>query len=129
MPRPILTYGDPILRQPAKAVADINGDLQQLIDHMVETMYAAPGVDWPPIRWLRRFGPTRPRITSRASSGRDQSRLVESEGEIIAEEGCLSIGVPRGCPARPPRPSGAWTERTRRRDRGRGSVGPILQPS
>jgi peptide deformylase len=95
MPRPILTYGDPILRQPAKAVADINGDLQQLIDDMVETMYAAPGVGLA----ANQVGSLRRVFVANPSEDHDPGRLlvvinpelIESEGEIIAEEGCLSI--------------------------------------
>ncbi|HEX9900181.1 MAG TPA: peptide deformylase, partial [Candidatus Methylomirabilis sp.] len=44
MLRPILTYGHPALRGMARPVQDLNGDLHQLIQDMVETMYAAPGV-------------------------------------------------------------------------------------
>jgi peptide deformylase len=42
--RPILTTEDPRLRQRAHAVDRITDDLQALIDDMVETMRAAPGV-------------------------------------------------------------------------------------
>ncbi|MBF8255213.1 MAG: def [Anaerolineales bacterium] len=42
--RPILTTEDPRLRQRAHAVDRLTDDLQTLIDDMVETMRAAPGV-------------------------------------------------------------------------------------
>jgi peptide deformylase len=42
--RTIITTEDPRLRQPARAVDRITEDLQVLIDDMVETMRAAPGV-------------------------------------------------------------------------------------
>jgi peptide deformylase len=42
--RPILTTEDPRLRQRARAVHTLTDDLQTLIDDMVETMRAAPGV-------------------------------------------------------------------------------------
>lgn len=42
--RPILTTEDPRLRQRAHAVNRFTDDLQELIDDMVETMRAAPGV-------------------------------------------------------------------------------------
>jgi peptide deformylase len=42
--RPIRVAGDPVLRQKAKRVPKIDGSIQRLIDEMVETMRAAPGV-------------------------------------------------------------------------------------
>jgi len=41
---PIRKYGDPVLRRPTERVEVIDAELQKLIDDMVETMYAAPGV-------------------------------------------------------------------------------------
>ncbi len=40
----IRTYGDPVLRQRARDVEEIDCRLQQLADDMAETMYGAPGV-------------------------------------------------------------------------------------
>jgi peptide deformylase len=95
MAQPILTYGHPILRQPARAVSDINEDLQRLIDEMVETMYAAPGVGLA----ANQVGSPRRVFVANPSEDRDPSKLlvlinpelVEAEGESLAEEGCLSI--------------------------------------
>ena len=42
--RPIVTVPHPVLRRKALPVKDFGPDLQQLIDDMVETMRAAPGV-------------------------------------------------------------------------------------
>ena len=44
MIRPILRYGAEVLHQPAAPVTDITPDIQQLIDDMIQTMYAAPGI-------------------------------------------------------------------------------------
>ena len=44
MIRPILRYGDSTLHDPAQPVAAITGDVERLVDDMIETMYAAPGV-------------------------------------------------------------------------------------
>jgi len=41
---PIRKYGDDVLRRPAEPVTEIDASLQKLIDDMVDTMYAAPGV-------------------------------------------------------------------------------------
>jgi peptide deformylase len=95
MPQPIHTYGHPILRQAARAVGDITGDLQRLIDDMVETMYAAPGVGLA----ANQVGSPHRVFVANPSEDHDPAQLlvlinpelVESDGEIIAEEGCLSI--------------------------------------
>ena len=40
----ILTEPDPVLRQKSIPVEKIDGELQKLMDDMLETMYAAPGI-------------------------------------------------------------------------------------
>ena len=42
--RPIVKYGHPGLHKPAGPVKEIDGTIHKLLDDMVETMYAAPGV-------------------------------------------------------------------------------------
>lgn len=42
--RPIVTVPHPVLRRKAQPVRDFGPELQQLIDDMIETMRAAPGV-------------------------------------------------------------------------------------
>jgi peptide deformylase len=44
MLRPILKYGDTILHDRAQPVAAITPEIERLIDDMIETMYAAPGI-------------------------------------------------------------------------------------
>ena len=44
MIRPILRYGDQTLHVAAAPVAEITPDVQRLIDDMIQTMYAAPGI-------------------------------------------------------------------------------------
>ncbi|MFI5338640.1 MAG: peptide deformylase [Candidatus Methylomirabilales bacterium] len=95
MVRSILTYGHPILRKATQPVADLNGDMDRLIDDMVETMYAAPGVGLA----ANQIGSLHRVFVANPSEDHDPSQLlvlinpelVESEGEMIAEEGCLSI--------------------------------------
>jgi len=95
MTRPILTYGHPILRKATQPVADLNGDLDQLIDDMVETMYAAPGLGLA----ANQVGSLHRVFVANPSEDRDPSKLlvvinpdlVESDGELVTEEGCLSI--------------------------------------
>ena len=44
MIRPILKHGDSGLHAPASPVKEITEEIQTLIDDMIKTMYAAPGV-------------------------------------------------------------------------------------
>ena len=95
MIRPILRYGDPLLHQPAAAVTEITSPIQQLIDDMIETMYAAPGIGLaaPQVGvGLRIF-------VADVSAGRNPTELltfinpefVERDGTQREEEGCLSV--------------------------------------
>ena len=92
----ILTYPDQKLRQPTSALENIDGDVQQMIDQMSSTMYAAPGVGLAAIQvgWDKSV-----LIYDIAASDHDRSlqvlinpRVVDQEGEILSEnEGCLSV--------------------------------------
>ena len=93
----IRQYPDPILRQQAKAVESINGDLQRLIDDMIETLYEAPGLGLaaPQVgESLRLFVYD----LSVAEEGKQRlplvlinPELVSKEGEASEDEGCLSV--------------------------------------
>ena len=93
--RRIVTYGTPILRQRTQEVANLNGDLQQLIDDMAATMYAAPGVGLA----ANQVGSPHRLFIANPSEDRDPAKLlvvinpevVESDGELVSEEGCLSV--------------------------------------
>ncbi len=91
---PIRTLGDPVLKSPAKPVSAFDAGLRRLRDDMVETMYAAPGVGLagPQVGVaLRVFvfddGETGPLFMA-------NPELADAAGEIIDEEGCLSIPGP-----------------------------------
>src|SRR5262245_48146189 len=95
MIRPILKYGDSILHEPARPVEAVTPELDRLIDDMIETMYAAPGVGLaaPQVGvGLRIF-------VVDVSVGRDPAGLhvivnpefVERDGMQLEEEGCLSV--------------------------------------
>lgn len=43
-PYEIRVIGDPVLKQRADDITDIDGKLARLVDDMIATMYAAPGV-------------------------------------------------------------------------------------
>lgn len=89
-PYEIRVFGDPVLRQRAEEVRDIDADLVKLADDMVVTMYEAPGVGLaaPQIGVQKRLfvydvgdGPlavVNPTITER-------------DGEWSFDEGCLSV--------------------------------------
>jgi peptide deformylase len=95
MARRILTYGHPILREATRPVANLNGDLDRLIDDMVETMVAAPGMGLA----ANQVGSLHRVFVANPSEDHDPSRLlvvinpelVEADGELVTEEGCLSI--------------------------------------
>ena len=42
--RRIVKFGDPVLGTPTRLVTQIDDDIRTLVQDMVETMYAAPGV-------------------------------------------------------------------------------------
>ena len=91
----ILFYPSPVIRKKSLPVTSINGDLQRLIDDMVETMYAAPGVGLaaPQVGALKRV------IVMDAQEDRKSTRLltlinpeiVAADGKIVEEEGCLCL--------------------------------------
>jgi len=44
MLRPLVRFGQASLQTPAKPVTTFDADLDRLIDDMIDTMYAAPGI-------------------------------------------------------------------------------------
>jgi peptide deformylase len=95
MIRPILRYGDPALHQKATEVTAFDDGLQRLVDDMIETMYAAPGIG---LAATQIGVPLRVFVID-ISVGRTPSDLivmvnptfVEIEGMQLEEEGCLSV--------------------------------------
>ena len=95
MIRPILKYGDSTLHGKAIAVDVVTPDIERLIDDMVETMYAAPGVG---LAATQVGVPLRIFVVD-ISVGRDPNGLltfinpefVERDGVQLEEEGCLSV--------------------------------------
>jgi peptide deformylase len=90
----IRTLGDPVLREPAKPVERFDRALEQLAKDMTETMYDAPGVGLagPQVGLsLQVFvfddGEQGPVFIA-------NPELVDAEGEVTEEEGCLSIPGP-----------------------------------
>jgi len=90
----ILRYPDPRLHTVAKPVAQVDGRIRQLVDDMLETMYAADGVG---------LAATQVDVHERVividtSEGRNEPRvlinpelIVLSEEMRVGDEGCLSV--------------------------------------
>jgi peptide deformylase len=89
----ILEYPDPRLRTRAVPVEAVDDEIRRLIDDMLETMYAAPGVG---------LAATQVDIHKRllvvdVSETKDRPlclinpEIVEKDGVEISEEGCLSV--------------------------------------
>ena len=92
----VLTYPDKFLREPTKAVENIDGRIQKLIDDMAETMYDAPGAGLAAIqvgfdKSIIIFD-SLPGETKKSLQVLLNPEILESNGEIISEnEGCLSV--------------------------------------
>jgi len=95
MLRPILRHGERPLHTPAAPVTRFDNELQRLIDDMIETMYAAPGIG---LAAPQVGVPLRVFVVD-LSVGRDRAQLitlvnpefVQREGTQLEEEGCLSV--------------------------------------
>jgi peptide deformylase len=95
MIRPILKLGAPALTTPAAAIADITSDTAALIDDMVETMHAAPGIGLA----APQVGVSGRVFVIDLSVGRRPEDLavcinpeiLSREGMQLEEEGCLSV--------------------------------------
>ena len=89
----ILEFPDPRLRTRAVPVPVVDDGIRRLIDDMLETMYAAPGVG------LAATQVDEHKRVLVVDVSKDQNRplafvnpeIVEREGSTEAEEGCLSV--------------------------------------
>ncbi len=104
--RPILTVPNPVLQQESKPVADVTDEIRKLMDDMLETMYAAPGIG---LAAVQVGEPLNIIVMDLVSSGANSSVKDEDEvepkpqffinPEILEvveeqkpyEEGCLSV--------------------------------------
>ena len=107
MIRPILKFGENPLQARAADVGEITSDIQKLIDDMIETMYAAPGIGLA----APQIGVSLRIFVVDLSLGRRPEDLmvfvnpefVELEGMQLEEEGCLSVPGFTATVARPMR--------------------------
>src|SRR6266566_8702457 len=90
MIRPILVVGNPVLRQKAKRISQVDRPIQKLIDDMIETMKAAPGVGLaaPQVGIPLRLAVIEvdDKITVIVNP-----EIVKRVGEVELDEGCLSL--------------------------------------
>ena len=93
--REIVKYPEKVLREKTLRVTDCDSKLNKLIDDMIETMYAAPGVGLA----ANQVGVSKQVAVIDVSAREEKSPLivllnpeiVHLEGEVEAEEGCLSV--------------------------------------
>ena len=93
---PILEVPDPRLRLKAAPVAEVDAEVTALLESMLETMYAAPGIGLaaPQIGIARRIVvlDVSPKEEERQPIRLINPELVETGGALMeAEEGCLSL--------------------------------------
>jgi len=94
--RPILTVPDPVLKQVSKPVDAVTDETRALMDDMLETMYAAPGIGLAAVQ----IGvPLRVIVMDLAREGEPKEpryfvnpEILETDSETQPyEEGCLSV--------------------------------------
>lgn len=91
----ICVYPDPVLREKARPIEKVGAAVRKLIDDMVETMYHAPGIG------LAANQVGRPVRLIVVDLQREEDphglivlvnpQIVQAEGQIVWEEGCLSV--------------------------------------
>ncbi len=91
----IVKYGNPVLTKRAEPISAFDEEILELARNMVQTMHAAPGIGLaaPQVNVSKRL------ITVDLSVGERPGQLIvlanpeflETEGESILEEGCLSV--------------------------------------
>jgi peptide deformylase len=94
--RPILTVPDPVLKQVSKRVDSVTDETRRLMDDMLETMYAAPGIG---LAAIQVGVPQRVIVMDLAKEDEPPApryfvnpEILESSDEMQTyEEGCLSV--------------------------------------
>lgn len=88
-----VTYPDPRLRKKCSPITEIDDETLNRAEEMLELMYAREGVGLagPQVGWLERI------VTVDIEGNREGDRIfvnpkiIESEGSVKDEEGCLSL--------------------------------------
>ena len=96
MLRKILTEPDPILRKKCEPLEKVDSETKKLMDDMLETMYAAPGIGLAAIQ----VGILKRLVVLDISKGEEEKKpmflinpkiIHQSKKTSIYEEGCLSL--------------------------------------
>lgn len=101
--RNIVVEGDPILRKQCREVGQVDDRIRMILDDMVETMRSAKGVGLaaPQIGMMRRM------FVAEPEPGRVycfvNPEIIEMEGSVKGQEGCLSVPGYAGTVERPER--------------------------
>jgi peptide deformylase len=90
---PILEYPDARLKRIAAPVTEFTPAIKKLVDDMAETMYAAPGIG---LAATQVNAHKRVIVIDVSETKRDlkvfiNPQIVMADGEIVGEEGCLSV--------------------------------------
>lgn len=95
---PIRRAGDPVLREKARRVRNIDSSIHKLIDDMWETMYDAPGVGLaaPQIGVPLRVIVIDVHDPEHEPIALINPEIVKRSGERVLDEGCLSVPGFRG---------------------------------
>ena len=98
--RQIVKIGEPVLRKKSKVVKEINDRIIELLDDMADTMYEADGVGLaaPQVGILKRV------VVIDIGDGLIElinPEIIETEGEYLDNEGCLSVPGECGDVSRP----------------------------
>src|ERR1019366_6570707 len=86
----IRQYGDPVLKEITREVFDIDATVVALAESMIETMYEAPGSGLA----ANQVGVQRRMLVYDIGDGPRtviNPRIVETDGEWVYDEGCLSL--------------------------------------
>jgi peptide deformylase len=94
--REILTAPDPRLKQVSKPIEKVDDEIRALMDDMLETMYAAPGIG---LAAIQVGVPKRVIVIDLAHEGEEPRPMYFANPEILEkadqtapyEEGCLSV--------------------------------------
>lgn len=93
--RPIVIYGDPVLREKAEPVNEINRDIKELVADMIATIQDANGLGLaaPQVGVSKRIFIADLSALDLTESIRVfiNPEILESTGEVVLEEGCLSF--------------------------------------
>ena len=94
--RTILTAPDPRLKKKSAPVAGVDDSIRQLMDDMLETMYAAPGIGLaaPQVGVLKRvivLDIDREEVKTGPLFMANPEIIEASDDDVTYEEGCLSV--------------------------------------